>query len=245
MCSAGCPGLRRACRGVSGETGLQLNDELLSFSVFVSAQPQNCWRPTGSGGRPKKSTVSHSVFYTEEGNNLGKGVYARLTACAYNCVCALFVTFFFIFPAGLVFRKYPKAQSVCRPIPKVTLPKEEEICSTKQVHDGSCFICEIVACFLLLKLCVSQWLKRFGVRKLKLDLERLASGPDCTHLNRTPPKLHSPAPHTAVSAPDSSSFAPHSPAPAYCRNIPLVDLNVSTARLRALCENAYFLLGAL
>ncbi|KAJ8253861.1 hypothetical protein COCON_G00204730 [Conger conger] len=144
-----------------------------------SAQPQNCWRPTGSGGRQRNSAVSHSVFYTEEGNNL-----------------------------GLVFKKYPKAQSVCRPIPKVTLPKEEEICSTK------------------------QWLKRFGVRKLKLDLDRLASGPDCTHLKRTPPKLDTPAPHRPVSAPNAPSFAPHSPAPAYCRNIPLVDLNGTLKHLQ-------------
>ncbi|KAJ8344931.1 hypothetical protein SKAU_G00291240 [Synaphobranchus kaupii] len=134
-----------------------------------TAEPVSNWRPTGSGRRHRKSTVSHSVFYTEEGNNL-----------------------------GFVFKKYPKAQSVCRPIPKVTLPKEEEICSTK------------------------QWLKRFGVRKLKLDLDRLASGPDCTHHKSPPPSLHSPA----------HSLALRSPAPAYCRNLPLVHINGTLKHLQ-------------
>ncbi|XP_035252808.1 von Willebrand factor A domain-containing protein 3A isoform X2 [Anguilla anguilla] len=138
------------------------------------AQPASSRGPTGSGARHRKSSVSHSVFYTEEGNNLAK---------------------------GFVFKKYPKAQSARRAIPKVTLPKEEEICSTK------------------------QWLKRFGVRKLKLDLDRLASGPDCTHHK-------SPASHVPVSAPDTPSLASCSPVLAYCRNIPLVDFNGTLRHLQ-------------
>ncbi|XP_015216057.2 von Willebrand factor A domain-containing protein 3A isoform X2 [Lepisosteus oculatus] len=84
----------------------------------------------------KRSKVSQSVFYTEDGNSV-----------------------------GMVFKKYPKSKSVRKYIPFVSLPKEEEICSTK------------------------QWLRRFGIRKLKLDLHQLVSGPDCTHQKKLVPAV--------------------------------------------------------
>ncbi|MBN3311555.1 VWA3A protein, partial [Atractosteus spatula] len=84
----------------------------------------------------KRPKVSQSVFYTEDGNSV-----------------------------GMIFKKYPKSKSVRKSIPFVSLPKEEEICSTK------------------------QWLRRFGIRKLKLDLHQLVSGPDCTHQKKLVPAV--------------------------------------------------------
>ncbi|XP_041085718.1 von Willebrand factor A domain-containing protein 3A isoform X2 [Polyodon spathula] len=66
---------------------------------------------------------------------------------------------------GLVFKKYPKAKSVRKSIPFAVLPKEEEISSTK------------------------QWLKKFSIKRLKLDLHRLLSGPDCTHQKKLVPAV--------------------------------------------------------
>ncbi|XP_058851876.1 von Willebrand factor A domain-containing protein 3A isoform X1 [Acipenser ruthenus] len=66
---------------------------------------------------------------------------------------------------GLVFKKYPKAKSVRKSIPFAALPKEEAISSTK------------------------QWLKKFSIKRLKLDLHRLLSGPDCTHQKKLVPAM--------------------------------------------------------
>ncbi|XP_077086806.1 von Willebrand factor A domain-containing protein 3A isoform X2 [Siphateles boraxobius] len=61
---------------------------------------------------------------------------------------------------GVVFKKYPKPKSVRKSINTIKLPKHEDICSTK------------------------QWLKRFGIKNLKLDLHKLISGPECCHHNK-------------------------------------------------------------
>ncbi|KAG9330108.1 hypothetical protein JZ751_027265, partial [Albula glossodonta] len=111
-------------------------------SAKIPRPPVNSWGPTGSGGRQRKFTVSHHVFYTEDGNNLGKG--------------------------------------------------DTEIW------------------FL-------NWLKRFSVRKLKLDLDRLASGPDCTHHKREVPVTRNPA---------------HSPTLAYCSVLPSVYINGTLKHLQ-------------
>ncbi|XP_052396486.1 von Willebrand factor A domain-containing protein 3A [Carassius gibelio] len=66
---------------------------------------------------------------------------------------------------GVVFKKYPKPKSVRKTITTVKLPKHEDICSTK------------------------QWLKRFGVKTLKLDLHKLISGPECCHHNKLVPSV--------------------------------------------------------
>ncbi|XP_067859637.1 von Willebrand factor A domain-containing protein 3A isoform X2 [Heptranchias perlo] len=67
---------------------------------------------------------------------------------------------------GAVYQKYPKMKSVRKIVPFASLPKEEEICST------------------------SLWLQRFSIKKLKLDLHKLASGPDCTHERKRVRALH-------------------------------------------------------
>ncbi|KAK1164860.1 hypothetical protein AOXY_G15278 [Acipenser oxyrinchus oxyrinchus] len=101
------------------------------------AQPMKSWSPSENEVKQKKKTeVSQSVFYTEEGNSV-----------------------------GLVFKKYPKAKSVRKSIPFAALPKEEAISSTK------------------------QWLKKFSIKRLKLDLHRLLSGPDCTHQKKLVPAM--------------------------------------------------------
>ncbi|KAF4115471.1 hypothetical protein G5714_002960 [Onychostoma macrolepis] len=58
---------------------------------------------------------------------------------------------------GVLFKKYPKPKSVRKSITTIKLPRHEDICSTK------------------------QWLKRFGIKNLKLDLHKLISGPECCH----------------------------------------------------------------
>lgn len=67
---------------------------------------------------------------------------------------------------GVVYKDYPKTKSVRKSIPFIVFPKEEEICSTK------------------------AWLKKFGLKKLKLELSRLVSGPDCIHQKKLVPALH-------------------------------------------------------
>ncbi|XP_076866258.1 von Willebrand factor A domain-containing protein 3A isoform X2 [Brachyhypopomus gauderio] len=58
---------------------------------------------------------------------------------------------------GSVFRTYLQPKSAQRTSGVARLPRREDVCSTK------------------------QWLKRFGIRSLGLDLYRLVSGPQCTH----------------------------------------------------------------
>ncbi|KAK9978246.1 hypothetical protein ABG768_020005 [Culter alburnus] len=66
---------------------------------------------------------------------------------------------------GVVFKKYPKPKSVRKSINTIQLAKHEDICSTK------------------------QWLKRFGIKNLKLDLHKLISGPECCHHNKLVPSV--------------------------------------------------------
>ncbi|XP_032929985.1 von Willebrand factor A domain-containing protein 3A isoform X1 [Catharus ustulatus] len=83
----------------------------------------------------KQAELSVSVFYTEEGRNV-----------------------------GTIYQRYPKAVHVRKSVCSVTLPKEEEICSSK------------------------EWLTKYSIKKLKLDLPRLMLG--CTHQKKTVECLH-------------------------------------------------------
>ncbi|XP_061848892.1 von Willebrand factor A domain-containing protein 3A isoform X2 [Colius striatus] len=80
----------------------------------------------------KQPEFSVSVFYTDKGRNV-----------------------------GTVYRKYPKIMCIRKSIPSVTLPKKEEICSSK------------------------EWLTKYSIKKLKLDLSKLLFGPGCTHQKKT------------------------------------------------------------
>ncbi|XP_069501706.1 von Willebrand factor A domain-containing protein 3A [Ambystoma mexicanum] len=85
----------------------------------------------------KESKTSLSVFYTEEGKNV-----------------------------GVVYKKFPKTKTIRKSVPLVVLPKEEQICSTK------------------------EWLKKYGLKKLKLEISNLMFGPDCTHQKQMVQSLH-------------------------------------------------------
>lgn len=58
---------------------------------------------------------------------------------------------------GTVFRKYPAAKSVRRGVVDVTIPDHEDVQTSK------------------------EWLRLYSLSKLKLDLNRMVSGPDCKH----------------------------------------------------------------
>ncbi|XP_075926061.1 von Willebrand factor A domain-containing protein 3A isoform X2 [Petromyzon marinus] len=58
---------------------------------------------------------------------------------------------------GVVYKSYAQNRSVRKAVPDVTLPPGEDALSS------------------------SQWLKRFGLKKLRLDVERLMLGLDCHH----------------------------------------------------------------
>ncbi|XP_032657999.1 von Willebrand factor A domain-containing protein 3A isoform X7 [Chelonoidis abingdonii] len=85
----------------------------------------------------KQSQISLSVFYIDKGKNV-----------------------------GAVYRKYPKKKGVRRSVPVATLPKEEEICSSK------------------------EWLNKYSIKKLKLELPRIMFGPNCVHQKKTVESLH-------------------------------------------------------
>ncbi|XP_075035807.1 von Willebrand factor A domain-containing protein 3A isoform X2 [Mixophyes fleayi] len=67
---------------------------------------------------------------------------------------------------GVVYKDYPVTKTVRKYIPFIVLPKEDDICSTK------------------------AWLKKYGLRKLKLELPKLVFGPDCTHQKKLVPTLN-------------------------------------------------------
>ncbi|KAM9305522.1 von Willebrand factor A domain-containing protein 3A [Gastrophryne carolinensis] len=67
---------------------------------------------------------------------------------------------------GVVYKDYPANKTVRKAIPFIVLPKEEEICSSK------------------------AWLKKYGLRRLKLEITRLVFGPDCNHQKKLVPTLH-------------------------------------------------------
>ncbi|KAM9290621.1 von Willebrand factor A domain-containing protein 3A [Morus bassanus] len=85
----------------------------------------------------KQPEFSVSVFYTDKGRNV-----------------------------GTVYQKYPKMACIRKSVPSVTLPKKEEICSSK------------------------EWLTKYSIKKLKLELPRLMFGPGCTHQKKTVESLH-------------------------------------------------------
>ncbi|XP_030069022.1 von Willebrand factor A domain-containing protein 3A [Microcaecilia unicolor] len=97
-------------------------------AIIPPAQPVKEWFQTGEVKTKKPSKTSLSVFYTDKGKSV-----------------------------GVIFKKYPKMRPVRKSIPFVTLPSEEEMCSTK------------------------EWLKKYSLKKLKLDLPSLMFGPDCIH----------------------------------------------------------------
>ncbi|XP_063790485.1 von Willebrand factor A domain-containing protein 3A isoform X2 [Pseudophryne corroboree] len=67
---------------------------------------------------------------------------------------------------GVVYKDYPMSKAVRKYIPFIVLPKEDEICSTK------------------------VWLKKYGLKRLKLELPKLVFGPDCTHQKKLVPTLN-------------------------------------------------------
>ncbi|CAH2307159.1 Hypothetical predicted protein [Pelobates cultripes] len=67
---------------------------------------------------------------------------------------------------GVVYKDYPSTDTIRKAVPFIVLPKEEEICSTK------------------------AWLKKYSLKKLRLELPKLIFGPDCTHQKRMVPTLH-------------------------------------------------------
>ncbi|KAM6299191.1 von Willebrand factor A domain-containing protein 3A [Aegotheles albertisi] len=85
----------------------------------------------------KQQEFSVSLFYTDKGRNV-----------------------------GTVYRKYPKIMSIRKSVPTVTLPKKEEICSSK------------------------EWLTKYSIKKLKLELPRLMFGSGCAHRKKTVEALH-------------------------------------------------------
>ncbi|XP_016157302.1 PREDICTED: von Willebrand factor A domain-containing protein 3A isoform X1 [Ficedula albicollis] len=103
-----------------------------------AAQTVKEWLQTESKGKHKprkQAELSVSVFYTEEGRNV-----------------------------GTIYQRYPKAVRVRKSLCSVTLPEEEEICSSK------------------------EWLTKYSIKKLKLDLPRLMLG--CTHQKKIVECLH-------------------------------------------------------
>ncbi|KAM9556255.1 von Willebrand factor A domain-containing protein 3A isoform 1-T1 [Guaruba guarouba] len=69
-------------------------------------------------------------------------------------------------PPGPVYQKYPKVTCIGKSVPSVTLPNKEEICSSK------------------------EWLSKYSIKKLKLELPRLLFGPGCIHQRKTVALLH-------------------------------------------------------
>uniref|UniRef100_F6ZXB8 VWFA domain-containing protein n=3 Tax=Ciona intestinalis TaxID=7719 RepID=F6ZXB8_CIOIN len=58
---------------------------------------------------------------------------------------------------GVVYKKYPKKKSVRKAVPEPIFPQMEERITSK------------------------QWLRKYGIKKMKLDLNRYVSGPVCIH----------------------------------------------------------------
>ncbi|XP_071300191.1 von Willebrand factor A domain-containing protein 3A isoform X4 [Agelaius tricolor] len=67
---------------------------------------------------------------------------------------------------GTIYQRYPKAVCVKKSVCSVKLPEEEEICSSK------------------------EWLTKYSIKKLNLELPRLMFGPSCTHQKTTVESLH-------------------------------------------------------
>ncbi|KAM4698276.1 von Willebrand factor A domain-containing protein 3A [Rhinophrynus dorsalis] len=67
---------------------------------------------------------------------------------------------------GVVYKEYPATKTVRKSIPFIVLPTEEEICSTK------------------------AWLKKYSLKRLKMELPKLIFGPDCNHQKKLVPALH-------------------------------------------------------
>ncbi|XP_061456287.1 von Willebrand factor A domain-containing protein 3A [Rhineura floridana] len=67
---------------------------------------------------------------------------------------------------GAVYKKYAYSKNVRKSIPVPVLPLEEEICSSK------------------------EWLSKFSIKKLKLELPSLIFGPECMHQKQMVESLH-------------------------------------------------------
>ena len=67
---------------------------------------------------------------------------------------------------GAVFRHFPEKKSVRKSIPVVKIPEKEEPISTK------------------------DWLKKYSLIKLKMDLNKLTAGSECKHSPTTANDSH-------------------------------------------------------
>ncbi|XP_067318576.1 von Willebrand factor A domain-containing protein 3A [Anolis sagrei] len=94
-------------------------------------------RKKPSSKSKKRPEVSLSLFYTDKGKNI-----------------------------GAVYKKYSSLRCTTKLVPKVTLPQEEERCSTK------------------------EWLSKFSIKNLKLELPSLVFGPECKHQKHMVESLH-------------------------------------------------------
>ncbi|XP_019397714.1 PREDICTED: von Willebrand factor A domain-containing protein 3A isoform X1 [Crocodylus porosus] len=104
------------------------------------SQPLKEWSQAGQKKKhkPRKQPeITISTFYIDKGKNV-----------------------------GAVYRKYPKTKAVKRSVPFAALPKEEEMCSSK------------------------EWLSKHGLKKLKLELPRIMFGPECLHQKKMVESLH-------------------------------------------------------
>ncbi|XP_019368393.1 PREDICTED: von Willebrand factor A domain-containing protein 3A isoform X2 [Gavialis gangeticus] len=104
------------------------------------SQPLKEWSQAGQKKKHKsrkQPEIAISAFYIDKGKNV-----------------------------GTVYRKYPKTKAVRRSVPFAALPKEEEMCSSK------------------------EWLSKHGLKKLKLELPRIMFGPECLHQKKMVESLH-------------------------------------------------------
>ncbi|XP_062872037.1 von Willebrand factor A domain-containing protein 3A isoform X2 [Trichomycterus rosablanca] len=137
------------------ETRLSLARLVVLFSQNrTEAKNSTTWRPNSAKAvippvsdgleparpvrfaKPKEVKISQSMFFLENGS------------------------------LGSVFNTYLKPKCVKKFSNTVSLPKHEDVLSTK------------------------QWLKQFGIRNLKLDLHKLVSGPECTHRKKMVPAIY-------------------------------------------------------
>uniref|UniRef100_A0A674JCH0 von Willebrand factor A domain containing 3A n=1 Tax=Terrapene triunguis TaxID=2587831 RepID=A0A674JCH0_9SAUR len=142
-----------------GETGIYESDDI---SIIVSEMEKAV----------NYSQKGSDIFYIQNVlENLRHIYYANYRKDPIDLSMAMIsprvsnFTFFLLW-LGAVYRKYPKEKSVRRSVPVATLPKEEEICSSK------------------------EWLNKYSIKKLKLELPRIMFGPNCVHQKKMVESLH-------------------------------------------------------
>ncbi|KAH0631930.1 hypothetical protein JD844_019834 [Phrynosoma platyrhinos] len=140
--------LRQRARGQLGNQSIPEEDLAILEKEEKKSRPQKLPSP-----KPTALSLARMFFFAYPPEPIAQALLHQLNCLPDSENCA-------------VYKKYSNPKYMRKLVPKVILPQEEEICSSK------------------------EWLSKFSIKKLKLELSSLIFGPESRHQKRMVESLH-------------------------------------------------------